>query len=346
MQMESWSPSGLQNVSHLRWGSHLAHFFGAGTELRDLLVPYFKAGLENNERCLWVTGEAFTAEQARSALRAAVSDLDKRERNEQIEIADGEKWYSAGEKLRPSDLVSGLVQREQDAMASGYDGLRTSGNCAWVSPDQWADFQEYERLVQATIPGRRMICICNYCMDGLREGSHLEVMECHDLAVPSVRSGQRRLDMRTGSLGLSPMHLLHRAGQCADDMFQRGAPEDVTPRQLAVLLAVAKNEGVNQNSLVEATGIDRSTMADIVRRLVKRELLKRRRTRKDTRAYAVKLTDKGREVLRTVAPLGERVDQRILDVLPASSRRQFLASLQTIVDTLNRADLGSKQPRA
>ena len=126
----------------------------------------------------------------------------------------------------------------------------------------------------------------------------------------------------------------------------RCSPEDVTPRQLAVLLAVAENEGANQTSLVEATSIDRSTLADIVRRLVRRELLKRRRTRKDTRAYAVKLTDKGREILRTVAPLGELVDQRILDVLPASGRRQFLASLQTIVDSLNRADLGSKQPRA
>jgi DNA-binding MarR family transcriptional regulator len=138
------------------------------------------------------------------------------------------------------------------------------------------------------------------------------------------------------------MHLLHRAGQCADDIFQRNSPEDVTPRQLLVLLAVAETEGANQNRLVGATGIDRSTLADIVRRLVKRQLLKRRRTRKDTRAYAVKLTDEGREVLRTVAPLGERVDQRILDVLPASSRRQFLASLQTIVDTLNRTDLEPK----
>lgn len=48
-----------------------------------------KAGLENNERCLWVTGKALNAEQARSALRAAVPDLDKRERDKKIEIAKG-----------------------------------------------------------------------------------------------------------------------------------------------------------------------------------------------------------------------------------------------------------------
>jgi hypothetical protein len=99
--MQPWSPSGLQTVPHLQWGSHLAHFFGSGHELRDVLVPYFKAGLENKERCLWVTGRAFTAEQARSALRAAVPDLDKRERDKQIEIANSDEWYAAGQKLRP-----------------------------------------------------------------------------------------------------------------------------------------------------------------------------------------------------------------------------------------------------
>src|ERR1700721_1904041 len=121
--MQRWCPAGLQTVPHLRWGSHLAHFFGSGNELRDVLVPYFKAGLENNERCLWVTGPAFNAEQARSALRAAISDFDKRERHEQIEIADGEAWYAPGEKFRPDDLVRGLVQREQDALGLGYAGL-------------------------------------------------------------------------------------------------------------------------------------------------------------------------------------------------------------------------------
>ena len=115
-------------------------------------------------------------------------DLDKRERDKQIEIANGDEWYAAGEKLRPHDLVSGLLQREQDALGLGYAGLRTNGNCAWVSQDQWADFLEYERLVQKAVRGRRMICMCSYCVDQLRDGSQMEVMERHDMAVPSATS--------------------------------------------------------------------------------------------------------------------------------------------------------------
>jgi PAS domain S-box-containing protein len=220
--MQPWSPSGLQTVPHLQWGSHLAHFFGSGDELRDVLVPYFKAGLENNERCLWVTGEAFNAEQARSALRAAVPDLDRRERDRQIEIANGHEWYAAGEKLRPHDLISGLVQREQDALGLGYRGLRTNGNCAWVAQDQWTDFLQYEALVQKAARGRRMICMCSYCIDQLRDGAHLEVMERHDIAVPSVFRPAPRLPGSNGTVGdsASPVREVTREGELRE-LLQR-----------------------------------------------------------------------------------------------------------------------------
>ena len=193
LAMQRWSPSGLQTVPHLQWGSHLAHFFASGKELGEMLVPYFKAGLENNERCLWVTGRAFNAEQARSALRGAVSDLDKRVRNKQIEIVNGEEWYSTSDKLQPDELLRGLLQREHDAVESGHAGLRTSGNCAWVSWDQWPDFLTYEALVQDAVRGRRMICMCSYCV---HDGSHSEIMERHDLSVANapMQQGPQRWD--------------------------------------------------------------------------------------------------------------------------------------------------------
>ena len=138
-------------------------------------------------------------------------------------------------------------------------------------------------------------------------------------------------------LNRSPIHLLHRAGQCAGDVFQAEMKiEGLTPRQLAVLMTVAQNEGLSQTGLVERTGIDRSTLADIVRRMQRKGLLQRRRTREDARAYAVKLTDEGRRVLRTAEPLAKKVDERILDALPGKQREQFIDDLLAIVDTLQK----------
>src|ERR1700735_2943003 len=110
--MTSHAPSGITATPSLPWGSHFAQVFKTGAELSDLLVPYFKAGLENNERCLWVTGAPFNADRARSNVRAAVSNLDRRERNIHIEIADANSWYSAGANLEPSNIVSDLLRRE------------------------------------------------------------------------------------------------------------------------------------------------------------------------------------------------------------------------------------------
>ena len=133
----------------------------------------------------------------------------------------------------------------------------------------------------------------------------------------------------------SPTHLLHRAGQCADDIFQAEMKiNGLTPRQLAVLMAVAENEGLNQTGIVNCTGIDRSTMAGIIRRLKRKGLVQRRRAPLDQRAYMVKLTDEGCRVLRIAEPLAKKIDDRVLDALPAKRREQFVGALQMIITIL------------
>lgn len=136
----------------------------------------------------------------------------------------------------------------------------------------------------------------------------------------------------------SAIHLLHRASQCAGDVYQSELPgEDLTPRQFAILVAVSQNEGLSQTQLVEKTGIDRSTLADIVRRMLKKGLLQRRRTKDDARAYAVKLTDEGVRVLRRAEPLVQRVDDQLLNLLPADRRANFIKDLHAIISNLNAA---------
>ena len=136
----------------------------------------------------------------------------------------------------------------------------------------------------------------------------------------------------------SPLHMLHRASQCAGDVFHGEiGGDDLTPRQYAVLLTVSQNEGISQTGLVERTGVDRSTLADIVRRMLKKGLLQRRRTKEDARAYAVKLTEEGRRQLKMADPVSRRVDDRILDSLPAKQREQFLDDLSAIVAALAKA---------
>lgn len=146
-------------------------------------------------------------------------------------------------------------------------------------------------------------------------------------------------DTSVARLERSPIHLLHRVGQCAGEIFQSEmTPEDLTPRQYAVLVTVSQNEGLSQTHLVEQTGIDRSTLADIVRRMMKKGLLQRRRTKEDARAYAVKLTEEGWRTLRSAEPHVKRVDEKILNSLPATQRDRFLSDLNAIVVALGKIE--------
>lgn len=94
------------------------------------------------------------------------------------------------------------------------------------------------------------------------------------------------------------MQLLHRASQVADAIHDAALSDiALTARQNTVLHCVALLESPSQSQICEVTGIDRSTLADIVKRMVKKGLIQRRRARTDARKYALRLTPLGEEAL-------------------------------------------------
>ena len=136
------------------------------------------------------------------------------------------------------------------------------------------------------------------------------------------------------ALAQSPSHLLHRAQQLAADLFQHTVTEEtVTLRQFVLLAAVAEREGANQSELVKATGIDRSTLADMVQRMEGRSLLIRERAEGDGRANAIRLTPTGRELLSDIAPRVSAADAAILGTLSKNKRVAFLAALAILAET-------------
>lgn len=129
----------------------------------------------------------------------------------------------------------------------------------------------------------------------------------------------------------SPSHLLHRARQIAFDLHAAEVGvSGLTPRQFAVLAAVERHDGASQTGLVAQTGIDRSTLADMIARLIAKDLLARKRTENDHRANAVHLTAKGIKALRAAMTAVARAEARVLDPLPAAKRPEFLRLLAAI----------------
>ena len=135
------------------------------------------------------------------------------------------------------------------------------------------------------------------------------------------------------NLDNSPAHLLRRATQYANDIYASEVGEEaLTARQFAVLLTVEENDGLSQTDLVNMTGIDRSTLADMIGRMLKKELLRRRRTDDDARANSVSITTSGKRALSMVLARVKKAEDKVLAPLPAGKRGEFLKMLALIAE--------------
>lgn len=137
-----------------------------------------------------------------------------------------------------------------------------------------------------------------------------------------------------GELDESIVHWLHRASQAADDVFSRQLGETkLTPRQFAVLASISQKGGLSQADVSDLTGIDRSTMADILRRLQSSGLVVRRRKKEDARVYEVTITPEGTRALEQANKAALRAEECLLSGLPATTAKELLSILCTLVNT-------------
>ena len=122
----------------LQLGDHLCQFFATADELREVLVPYFKEGLERNEACIWITSSAYDRQRALGDMRSAADSFEKRHAAGQLKILADDEWYLTNGRLKTDDLVARWLREKDMALAAGYAGLRLSGNISFLKDRDWA----------------------------------------------------------------------------------------------------------------------------------------------------------------------------------------------------------------
>lgn len=175
--------TGIEIIGDAPWGTHFCLFHRAPGDLVDVLVPYFKAGLEAREACMWITSPELTTAQAEAALRRAVPDLDQYLDTEQLVILSHAQWYFQGGTLDLKRVLQGWSQRHDAALARGLEGLRLSGDTAWLDQKDWTDFAAYERAINGTLGGRNMLALCTYDLKRCGAAEVLDVVRNHQFAL-------------------------------------------------------------------------------------------------------------------------------------------------------------------
>jgi PAS domain S-box-containing protein len=175
--------SGIDVIGSVPWGTHFCQFYKTKQDLIDILVPYFKAGLESNEFCMWITSEPLVVAEAEEAMRKAVNGFDEYLRQEQIEIIPYNEWYLLGGTFDDDRVLKGWVSKLELALARGYAGLRLTGNTFWLERNHWQAFTEYEAKVNNVIGKYKMLAICTYCLDKCDGTAVIDVVKNHQFTL-------------------------------------------------------------------------------------------------------------------------------------------------------------------
>ncbi|MCX6567499.1 MAG: PAS domain S-box protein [Candidatus Aminicenantes bacterium] len=175
--------SGIKILGPVPWGTHFCQFYETRKDLRDILVPYFKAGLKKNEFCMWICSDPLGVPEAKQALRKAVPDLDRRIKKGQIEILPHTAWYLKGGKFSSRRVLRGWVDKLENALAKGFEGLRLSGNTLWLEDKDWQAFADYENEVNTIISRYPMMALCTYSLAKCRVQEVIDVLETHQRAL-------------------------------------------------------------------------------------------------------------------------------------------------------------------
>lgn len=187
MQTTELRKTGISTVGDVPWGTHFSQFHQTKQDLLDLLVPYFIAGLENNEFCLWITypplHQAEPREELIRAFPAAAQHLSRGD----IEIVPFSEWYLRDGGFNSTRAANALYERLEQALAKGYAGMRVNGNGAWVTEQQWADFTQYEQQVDEMIVDRKLIALCTYPLAAVKAADLFEVVRTHQFAIAKRR---------------------------------------------------------------------------------------------------------------------------------------------------------------
>ena len=149
------------------------------------------------------------------------------------------------------------------------------------------------------------------------------------------------------NLNASPSHLLHRAQQIAANHSASALKSaGLTLRQFSVLAALSGNEGVSQSDLVNATGVDRSTLADMVARMEAGGMIKRSDSKTDARAKSVSLTVKGKKAYDKALPAVTKADAALFASLPKVKQDALMQGLGGLVEATDKVVAAPKAKKA
>jgi DNA-binding MarR family transcriptional regulator len=146
-------------------------------------------------------------------------------------------------------------------------------------------------------------------------------------SVPSGTAGNGAVD-----LSANPGHLARRLQQVIHQLWTASVSTETTPPQFVVLNSLRASPDIDQRTLGERACLDRSTVADVVARLVQRGLIRRVRDPHDGRRNVLRLTVRGENTHAEVATRAETMNEQLLAPLSGDEQVALVTLLNRVVE--------------
>jgi len=242
--------TGLEAVGEVPWGTHFSIFYETKKDLPEIVVPFFKAGLQANEFCLWIVAnsELLTTNEAKAILHEAVPDFDRLLKKGKIEIVPYHKWFLTGRAVDIPKAIARFRQKVSEAAKSGFSGTRLTGSPAWMRDNLHArSFREFEQKFDGQLTREQMIAACTFPLRLSGAEDILDAARTHQFAVTVRKGAWKRVE-------IADIESAKREAR------QTTSPEleQLTFRQREILQLVAK--GQNTKQIADLLGISVKTV--------------------------------------------------------------------------------------
>ena len=175
--------SGIEVIGNIPWGTHFCQFYRTKKDLVDTLIPYFRAGLENNEFCICITADNLTTVDMLKILSKSVKDFSGYLQKGQFELVTYREWYLQTGSFDSARVLQAWEEKLNRALQKGYDGLRFANNDIWVKKNDWCAVTNYGAAFNNVIGNFQIIALCTYSFSGCSTSEVMDVIRNHEFAL-------------------------------------------------------------------------------------------------------------------------------------------------------------------
>ena len=184
--------TGLKAVGEVPWGTHFSIFYETKQDLLDILVPYFRAGVESNELCVCYGGsyEFHTIPEAKQRLSKKLPELDDLLESDKVEILARKDWFGVAGNVSLSKTLDRFRRKVAYALRRGFSGLRFHGSSPWLKVSVGENgFLDYEQKLDLLLASQPAICVCTFPLFLTGAEQILDAARTHQFAL-TVRHGK------------------------------------------------------------------------------------------------------------------------------------------------------------